>query len=153
MLRPALGVTVKPVLSLSKFRYLLGWLSTALATPSEPGLWLDVATIGSPGCVTSDNCAWSRPAASAITATLNNAVRMGFKRKTTVSIRRRGGKRYQPQPTGCHVTRNNSILCSNQLEGKGQRRRWNRIRKLPLPRVHKCARSRPDHSSEIGQQQ
>ena len=34
---PTEGVTVKPVFTLSKFRYFVGWLSMALATPSEPG--------------------------------------------------------------------------------------------------------------------
>src|SRR5438309_11781737 len=48
-LRPTRGVTVEPVVSLSKLRYFVGWLSMALATPSEPGVLLDVATIGSPG--------------------------------------------------------------------------------------------------------
>src|SRR5512136_96483 len=54
---PTLGDTVKPVLSLSKFRYFVGWLSMALAAPSEPGLLLDDGTIGSPGWVMSDSCA------------------------------------------------------------------------------------------------
>jgi hypothetical protein len=31
----------------------------ALATPSEPGLLLEVGTIGSPGWVTSDSWAWT----------------------------------------------------------------------------------------------
>ena len=56
-LRPTLGVTVKPVFTLSKFRYFVGPLSMALATPSEPGLLLEVGTIGSPGWVMSDSCA------------------------------------------------------------------------------------------------
>ena len=58
MLRPTRGVTVNPVFSRSKFKYFVPMtLSMALATISEPGLLLEVGTIGSPGWVTSDNCA------------------------------------------------------------------------------------------------
>src|SRR5439155_14372619 len=53
MVSPTPGVTVKPVLLISKLRYLFCVLSIALATPSEPGLLFEVGTIGSPGTVTS----------------------------------------------------------------------------------------------------
>ena len=64
MVSPTPGVTVKPVLSLSKFRYLVGWLSMALATPSEPGLLLEDATMGSPGTVTSVGASTPRSSTS-----------------------------------------------------------------------------------------
>ena len=50
MVSPTRGVTVKPVFTLSKFKYLVGALSIAFATASEPGLLFEVGTIGSPGC-------------------------------------------------------------------------------------------------------
>src|SRR5439155_1619241 len=59
--RPTPGVTVKPVLLMSKLRYLFWVLSIALATPSEPGLLLEVGTIVSPGWVTSESCAYTDP--------------------------------------------------------------------------------------------
>jgi hypothetical protein len=52
---PTFGETTKPEglmgsgLRLSKFRYLVGLPSIALATPSEPGLFEDEAMRGSPG--------------------------------------------------------------------------------------------------------
>src|SRR5688572_10566659 len=55
---PMEGVTTNPEGGLfgfrvSKLRYLVCWLSIALATPSEPGLFEDEGRIVSPGCVTS----------------------------------------------------------------------------------------------------
>src|SRR3989442_3020685 len=47
--KPATGLTVKPVFTISKFRYLFGVSSIALATPPEPGLFADLAPIGWPG--------------------------------------------------------------------------------------------------------
>src|SRR6478672_8480954 len=56
MVTPIEGLTTKPAGALvpeSKFKYLVGFPSMALATPSEPGLFAEEAMTGSPGWVTS----------------------------------------------------------------------------------------------------
>ena len=54
---PTDGVTTSPEglasLAESRFKYFAWVLSTAFATPSEPGLLEEDAMTGSPGCVTS----------------------------------------------------------------------------------------------------
>ena len=49
IVKPTDGLTVKPVLTISKLRYLVSALSIALVTPSEPGLLSEVAVMMSPG--------------------------------------------------------------------------------------------------------
>src|SRR5438045_579374 len=62
---PTPGVTTKPAglasLAKSRFRYLAGVPSIALATPSEPGLFAEEAMIASLGWRTFF-CAWAVPA-------------------------------------------------------------------------------------------
>src|SRR5687768_9041279 len=53
---PMEGVTTKPagvaLLARSRLRYFAVVPSMALATPSDPGLFEELAIMGSPGCVT-----------------------------------------------------------------------------------------------------